>query len=237
MSDSGGGRVIEGGGAALVLFDIDGTLVRRAGPHHRQALVDAVREVTGMETTTEHIPVHGMLDRDILSRMLRDAGAPASKIRAAMPEIVERAQALYVRSVPNLERKTCPGVRLLLRRLAREGVPMGLVTGNLTRIGWKKMERAGLREYFQFGAFAEMARDRAGLVRLAMGQARGRGWRGTRETVSVIGDSPNDILAAQANRVRAVAVHTGISTRAELARHSPDLLLADLRELRLEMLL
>jgi len=32
---------------ALVLFDIDGTLVRRAGPHHRQALVDAVHRVTG----------------------------------------------------------------------------------------------------------------------------------------------------------------------------------------------
>src|ERR1022692_2788549 len=38
---------------ALVLFDIDGTLVRRAGPHHRQALVDAVRRVTGLETSTD----------------------------------------------------------------------------------------------------------------------------------------------------------------------------------------
>src|ERR1017187_2890385 len=48
---------------ALVLFDIDGTLVRRAGPHHRQALIDAVRRVTGLETTTDRIPVHGMLDQ------------------------------------------------------------------------------------------------------------------------------------------------------------------------------
>ena len=54
--------------AALVLFDIDGTLVRRAGPHHRQALVDAVRDITGIETTTEGIPVQGMLDPDILTR-------------------------------------------------------------------------------------------------------------------------------------------------------------------------
>jgi phosphoglycolate phosphatase len=54
---------------ALVLFDIDGTLVRRAGPHHRQALVDAVRRVTGLETSTDGIPVHGMLDPDILTRI------------------------------------------------------------------------------------------------------------------------------------------------------------------------
>jgi hypothetical protein len=42
---------------ALVLFDIDGTLTRRAGPHHRDALVVGIRRVTGLETTTEGIPV------------------------------------------------------------------------------------------------------------------------------------------------------------------------------------
>src|ERR1051326_9001717 len=59
---------------ALVLFDIDGTLVRRAGPHHRQALVDAVRDIAGLETTTEGIPVQGMLDPDILTTMMLNAG-------------------------------------------------------------------------------------------------------------------------------------------------------------------
>ena len=53
---------------ALVLFDIDGTLVRRAGSHHRDALVEGVRRVTGLETTTAGIPVQGMLDPDILAR-------------------------------------------------------------------------------------------------------------------------------------------------------------------------
>src|SRR5580698_2460566 len=98
------------GAPSLVLFDIDGTLVRRAGPHHRQALVDAVRRVTGLETSTDHIPVHGMLDPDILTRMMKDAGASVPVIRRAMPKIISRAQQIYVRSVPSLERKTCPGV-------------------------------------------------------------------------------------------------------------------------------
>src|SRR5438309_11607526 len=104
---------------ALVLFDIDGTLIRRAGPHHRQALVDAVRQVTGLETTTDHIPVHGMLDPDILSRMLRDAGASPAQIRRAMPAIIEKAQALYVRRCPDLSEKVCPGVQRLLGELRR----------------------------------------------------------------------------------------------------------------------
>ena len=72
----------------LALFDIDGTLVRRAGPHHKQALVEAVRRVTGMETTVDGIPVHGMLDPDILTLMRRAAGARPEIGRASCRERV-----------------------------------------------------------------------------------------------------------------------------------------------------
>ena len=220
----------------LVLFDIDGTLLRRAGPHHRQALVEAVRRVTGVETTTEGIPVQGMLDRDILSVMLHNAGLSPAAIRRKMPQIVEQAQAVYTRTCPDLRRKVCPGARMLLYRLSRRGVPAGLVTGNLTRIGWKKMERAGLRHYLRFGAFAELARDRAGLVRIALRHARSQGWIQRASPVALIGDHPNDIRAAKANGVRSVAVGTGLVSLEELAQHQPDLLLPDLRGLRLETL-
>jgi phosphoglycolate phosphatase-like HAD superfamily hydrolase len=222
---------------ALVLFDIDGTLLRRAGPHHRQALIDAVRQVTGLETSTDHIPVHGMLDPDILTSMMRDAGASRIEIRRAMPDIIHSAQHIYQRSVPDLQRKTCPGVRGLLRRLTRRGVLLALVTGNLTRIGWRKLDRAGLKPYFRFGAFGEMAKDRGGLVRLAIRNARGRGWIARDAPISLVGDAPSDILAAQRNGIRAIAVHTGISTRDELLAYAPDLLLEDLRSLNLPTVL
>lgn len=222
---------------ALVLFDIDGTLLRRAGPHHRQALVEAVRRVTGLHTSTDHIPVHGMLDPDILTRMLRDAGASAAAIRRAMPAILRRAQQIYVRTVPDLERKTCPHVRAVLGRLERRGVLLGLVTGNLTRIGWTKLARAGLRSYFRFGAFGEMAKDRAGLARLAIRQARAQGWIAPGAPISLVGDAPSDILAAQRNGIRSIAVATGISTPAELSACAPDILLEDLRGLKLQMIM
>lgn len=222
---------------ALVLFDIDGTLIRRLGPHHRQALEEAVRRVTGLETTTDHVPLHGMLDPDILAQMMRNAGAGDALIRRSMPRILEVAGALYVRSVPSLKRKTCPGVRRLLGLLKRRGVVLGLVTGNVPRIGWKKLERSELKHYFRFGAFAGMRPDRAGLVRLAIGRARREGWIDARARIALVGDTPSDIRAAQANRITAIAVATGISLAEELAGHAPDLLLEDLRAFRLRMLL
>jgi phosphoglycolate phosphatase-like HAD superfamily hydrolase len=225
-----------GPAGALALFDIDGTLIRRAGPDHRQALEDAVRAVTGRPATTDHIPVVGMLDGDILRFMLQRAGLGPKAARAALPAIMERAQELYQRRCPDLRRRVCPGARMLLWRLFRRGVPAGLVTGNLTRIGWRKMERAGLRRYFRFGAFAERAKDRAGLVRLAVREARDRGWIAPHARVSLVGDHPNDILAARANGVQSIAVATGFASAEELAAYAPDLLVADLRSLRLETL-
>src|SRR5579862_5893704 len=222
---------------ALVLFDIDGTLLRRAGPHHREALVAAVRRTTGLETTTEGVPVQGMLDRDIVRLMLLNAGATPAFARRHMPHIVAHAQRIYARTCPDLRRRVCPGARMLLYRLWRRGIPTGLVTGNLTRIGWKKMERAGLRRYLHYGAFAELASDRAGLVRIAIREARERGWIDRSSPIALVGDHPNDIQAARANRVRSIAVATGLAGAEELAAHSPDVLVPDLRALTMEMLI
>ena len=222
---------------ALVLFDIDGTLIRKAGPHHRHALEAAVKLVTGLDSSTHGIPTQGMLDRDILSIMLANVKFSTAKTKRLMPELVRAAQSIYVNGDgPKLQRKVCPGVRMLLSRLQRRGVPTGLVTGNLTEIGGKKMERAGIKQYFRFGAFAEFAHDRAGLVKLAVKEARSKGWLERGAPVSLIGDHPNDIRAAQANGVRSIAVATGVVGAEELATHNPDLLIEDMRALTVDYL-
>ena len=221
---------------ALALLDIDGTLVRRAGAHHREALVYGVRRVTGLETTTEGIPVQGMLDPNIIAVMMRNAGARRALIRETLPEIERAAERFYVRECPDIHDKHCPAVEETLDRLTRRGVLLALVTGNLTRIGWRKLDRAGLRRYFRYGAFGEMAKTRAGLAKLAIAEARRRRWIDRATPISLIGDATSDIIAAQGNRIRSISVETGITPREELAALKPDFLLRDLRKLRLRML-
>jgi len=221
---------------ALTLFDIDGTLVRRAGSHHREALVYGVRHVTGLQTTTEGIPVQGMLDPDIIAVMMRNAGAKRALVRDSLAKIEHAAERFYLRECPPLHDKHCPAVEETLDRLTRHGVLLALVTGNLTRIGWRKLDRAGLRRYFRFGAFGEMAKTRAGLAKLAIAEAHRRGWLEPGAPISLIGDATSDIIAAQTNRIRAISVETGITPREELSALKPDFLLRDLRKLRLAML-
>ena len=221
---------------ALTLFDIDGTLVRRAGPHHRQALVEGVRKVLGVETTTQGIPVQGMLDPDILRIMVHNAGVPRTEATEALPAIERAAERYYLRVCPPLHDRHCPAVAVTLDRLRRRGILLALVTGNLTRIGWRKLERARLSEYFEFGAFGEMAKTRGGLVKIAIREARRE--RGLRRgaTVALVGDAPADILAARQNGIRSISVQTGITPVADLRALHPNYLLRNLRELRLRML-
>jgi phosphoglycolate phosphatase-like HAD superfamily hydrolase len=205
---------------ALVLFDIDGTLVRRAGPQHRMALVEAVRLVTGGETTTDGIPLHGMLDPDILRLMMDAAG-----VSGDMAAIMASAQEIYDEIVPaSLHDKVCPGVLELLARL-HGNVSLALVTGNLTRIGRRKLERAGIGHYFPFGAFGEMAPTRGGLARLAIEHLGAGG------PVTLIGDAPQDVIAAKENGIRSIAVRTGVTPPGELEACGPDYILDDLTHL------
>jgi phosphoglycolate phosphatase len=148
-----------------------------------------------------------------------------------MAAIIEAAQDIYETGVPNLRDKVCPGVIPLLDHMRARGITLALVTGNLTRIGWRKLERAGLHHYFRFGAFGEMAPTRGGLARLAIEQARREGM--IDGNISLIGDAPQDVFAARENGIRAIAVRTGITPPEDLEASAPDLLLDDLTQLDL----
>lgn len=208
----------------IFLFDIDGTLLRKAGPAHRQALELAASRVAGRKMTTEGIDTGGMLDRDILRLMMSQAGIAEKRIKQWMPEIVREAQRCYPALCPDLKPKVSPGARALLHSLRRAGAPCGLVTGNLSRIGWHKMTKAGLRLHFSFGAFAEMGKSRAELV------ARARRMAPPHERAILVGDHLNDIRAARENGIPVISVATGPMSREQLAPFAPDQLLDTLEQ-------
>jgi phosphoglycolate phosphatase-like HAD superfamily hydrolase len=220
---------------ALILFDIDGTLLRGAGGHHKQALIDGIRQVTGLETHLNGVATSGMLDRDLISAMLGAAGHSDEQTQDALHEIAAACQSAYLANcAPDLSSAVCPGVRELLDELRKRGAVVGLVTGNLSAIGWKKMELAGLREYFSVGAFAEDGTTRALLAGIAWQRAINQGLIDSDAPVGLIGDHMNDVEAAKANGFTAIAVASGLTSAEALAESEPDILVHSLNELFLE---
>jgi phosphoglycolate phosphatase len=223
---------------ALVLFDIDGTLMRGAGPHHKNALIEGIRKVTGIETDLDGVATSGSLDRDLITYMLHVRGHSQRRTRAALRDIMQACEVAYAADcAADLTPAVCTGVRELLQQLAEAGAAVGLVTGNLTEIGWRKVELAGLRQYFSVGAFAQDGTSRIRLARIAWQRARKAGFIEANARTSLIGDHMNDIEAAKANGFQAVAVASGLTPAEELAAAKPDILVSSLTQLPVPALL
>lgn len=223
--------------SALVLFDIDGTLLRGAGLHHKQALIEGIRKVTGLSTHLDGISTSGMLDPDLIAAMLKGASATNPHTQEAMQQIIDECQNAYdANCPPELASFLCPGVTALLAQLRNRGAVLGLVTGNLSRIARRKMELAGIAEYFSVGAFAEDAATRSELAQVAAQRALQRGLIAPIFRTSLIGDHPNDITAAKANAFQSIAVATGLISVEDLQAAGPDILLRSLEELDVEKL-
>jgi phosphoglycolate phosphatase-like HAD superfamily hydrolase len=221
--------------STLVLFDIDGTLMRGAGVHHKEALLEGVKRVTGRQASFDGIDTAGKLDMDLIGALLHSTGALAGT--EVLEAIAEQSQLAYVANcLHDLRRFVCRGVRELMETLALRDAALGLVTGNLSAIGWRKMELAGLKEFFHCGAFSEDAPTRAEIAQLAAVRARQRNHAAADCRVSLIGDHRNDIEAAKANGIRSVAVASGPMPAAELRSFAPDILVDTLADLDVNLL-
>ncbi len=226
------------GKKAVVVFDIDGTLMRGAGSHHKEALIEGIRRVTGHNTSFEGVDTAGKLDRDLIAGLLDAAGCPRIDAETALEEIVLQCQNAYCTNCSeDLSRFVLQGAREALAGLDEAGAAVGLVTGNLSRIGWRKMDLSGLRGFFSFGAFSEDGATRGQVARIAEQRARQLHGIASECPVSLIGDHRNDIEAARANGFRAVAVASGVMSAAELSAFQPDILVDTLANLDIRELL
>ncbi len=179
-----------------------------------------------------------MLDRDLIRAMLRASGHSQRAIQRSMRQIQAECQNCYLADcAADLRTSMCTGVPEFLANLESRGAALGLVSGNLSQIGWKKMELAGLRPFFPIGAFAEDGRTRTRLAQVAAQRARKQGLITAEARISLIGDHVNDIDAAKRNGFQAIAVATGVTSIEELKRAAPDILVADLTRLDPEALL
>jgi phosphoglycolate phosphatase len=199
----------------LLLFDIDGTLVVRAGKAHSDALAGAIREVHGVDPSDlrERIGPAGRTDGEIARLILLNLGVSARRIDERADDVREACCRIYAQTVPpDLSDLVIPGIPQLLSWLGgRDGVELALLTGNYEPVAHLKLARAGIGKWFPSGqgAFGSDSEDRAALPAIARRRAARAGVAYPRARTIVIGDTPRDIACARADGVRCIAVATG----------------------------
>lgn len=202
----------------LVLFDIDGTLLRTDGAGVR-AFLSALQQIRPHRAwSLEGIPVAGQLDTRILRTLCERTGEPHSAAFVGEFRASYRpALAAELRSTPA---RALPGMIALVEALRAEpGTTIGLLTGNFSDTGADKVASAGFTpESFTINAFAEDGAVRRDLPPVAMARHRAQfnASHPAARTV-IIGDTPDDVDCALHNGCRCLGVATGIHGREALA--------------------
>ncbi len=194
----------------LVLFDVDGTLLRTGG-RGVSCMELAGQALFGPDFTTPILNPAGSMDPDLYAQLvahhgIEDGDACHGDFQQHylhhLTEKLSRPGAAWA----------LPGVIALLDQLRAEpNVDLGLVTGNYTRAVPIKLQAAGIDPgWFEDNAFGDQAADRAGMIRLARQRhTRRTGKELDGNDVLMVGDTPNDVNAARQAECLCLAVATG----------------------------
>ncbi len=210
-----------------VLFDIDGTLLVTGGAG-AVAWQRAFRELHGIDANIEEHTHAGMTDPEIAAIVFREViGRDGSE--------AERAEAIagYLSHLEDAVNESngyrvMPGIEALLTRLTKQGMLLGLVTGNIESAAQIKLARGHLNRFFAFGGYGSDSSDRTELTRKAV--ERGGTVAGApldpAATIGV-GDTPRDVSACHGAGIRVVGVATGSYTVEELDEAGADWAIPD----------
>ncbi len=216
----------------LVLFDIDGTLIRTGGAGMRAFAKVFATEFNALDGF-ERLKFSGRTDLSLIREFFGFHNIPVT------PENLQRFFDRYPFWLEQFLRqgqaKVCPGVREFIHGLQALPQPplLGLLTGNI-RLGAEiKLRHLHLWETFATGAFADDHEERSQIAAIA----RRRGSEILREElrdeqVLVVGDTPLDIRCARAIGAKVLAVATGGCTLEELKSHQPDWAVSDLSQIK-----
>lgn len=197
----------------IPLFDIDWTLLKGGESNriHHNAFDFALHTVYNQPTASVNEGMgQGKIDTQILIDVLKLHEVSEEEAKNKMPKALEAMREYFFEHADEGTYEVMPGVVELLDDLKSRNIPFGLLTGNVEAIGWEKLKRAGIANYFDFGAFGSMAYKRVDLIEIAGQKA------GTRNLV-IIGDSPLDIACARNGGIPVIAVGAGHYKSHELA--------------------
>lgn len=216
----------------VVLFDIDGTLIRSQGAG-KKAIANTLKEDFHCDTPDVEVSFAGRTDLSLIKEIfqrnsLKISGGDMQKFFAS-----------YVRhlsqTLAECQGEVIDGVVALLDHLFRdEEIILGLLTGNIRDGAFAKLQHFKLDRYFKLGGFGDNCEDRAEIAKEGVRAIETAvNMRVNPKKVLVIGDTPHDVNCAHAIGARSLAVCTGYSSRKEIEVAKPMYLMEDLRELTL----
>ena len=214
----------------LLLFDIDGTLLVSNGAG-RRAMNKSLSTMMGIDTITlQGIDFGGRTDQQIIFDILIANGMTPQEADAALPDALSAYIAAFSEAFQHNFVTALEGAVELVKALEKyDHIQLALLTGNVEKTAYLKVDAIGLNGYFPFGAFGNDHAERSKLPQLAVDRAKTFNGHSYKEKdIVIIGDTKHDILCGRALNVMSIAVATGHYKSGDLSQYNPDVLIDDL---------
>jgi len=228
--------------AYLLLFDVDGTLLR-TGNASRRAFSRAFERATKKKKDFTKLDLGGRTDQEIIEDVLAKTGVPEKEheyktkvILSELPDLLKEE----LKREPEENKYVCPGVERFLQ--INSNLVYGLLTGNIRRTTEIKLRYFNLLQYFDLavGAYGDDAKSRTELVDIAVARAIKYALKNKLVPVNKVppfdkiilfGDTPRDVACARETGVISVVFPTGRYSKETLKQAHPDFLFDSFEEL------
>lgn len=206
--------------STYILWDIDGTLIYNT-PSAGALYLDSIEQVTGVRPTVPVENPHGMTEGQLLRAILEVNGLDQARLGDVLYQLDVLSREQHERGHV---RDACAGAAEAIAAVAEHGWTNALLTGNGPNRARYKLLAAGFDpeafdwEHSYFGHESPTRHDLTAGARSALAG----------HDAVIIGDTPNDGLAADSAHIPFIAVATGIYSADELRPTSALVVVDDL---------
>lgn len=222
----------------LILFDIDGTLIRHAIKHTAQIggwprFIYAAKKVYGVQVNPNTTNYNGWVDREILLNLVSEQGISKPEFTRKFPFAIDALHEYALKQDKQsfkLYEKIPEAEKLVQLVSLSPNYQIGILTGNVRKITlWKLVHSQIDLKYFKLFLTGDEVDDRISLAKTVFSKAlEVFGENFLPQELVIIGDAIGDVRCAKAIGASVVIVLTGGHNKSELEKEKPDLLVDSL---------
>ncbi len=211
----------------LALFEVKDLLTKDT-MDVSEYVAESIRNIYGVSVDFSMEDYLGMTAQEMAEAALMANGMRKEEADEKLARLMEDLFYTYYNVAGHEKQLVVEGAAELLKELRYRGVVIGIATGEIEKIARFRLDKAGLSEYFSFGAFGNEARDAEGIVGMALVKA-GAGFGKGGDSILVCA-SPSFVTAAKSSGIKCVGVALGPFAKESLSEAGADLVVENLKE-------
>ncbi len=211
----------------LALFEVRDLLTKDA-IDISEYCAESIRNIYGLSIDFNIADYAGLTTQETAEAALTANGVSKEEAEEKLPRLMEDLFYTYYNVAGHGKQLVTDGAAELLKELKAKGVAIGIATGEIEKVARFRLEKAGLSEYFSFGAFGNEARDAKDIVRLALEKARAG--LGSDGGAMIVCNSPSFVVAAKDNGIKSAGVALGHFAKESLLGAGADVAVESLKD-------